>query len=270
MIVSDVDIQELATVMTSSPGPISRDFNDIYIASVPFAQLIQCLTPYNSAYSMQELNELNKLAEENKLVYMLDCLYIFSDSIQKIKQLIDNDIKGKIKFVHFKRIGDELRRKNAGIARIDETMFKNNVDILDDLFFHDAGILFYLFNNKFEIESVEKLNLFHESLIDTAFLNLHGDPKIKIDLSWTLTPRARMITIYCDDRIIEYDAFCDDSAIDIHYLSTMGKEKKYYNVDMPLTSMLKYFINTINSDYLTEYIGNFHLMSKITELRNSI
>ena len=54
------------------------------------------------------------------------------------------------------RIGDELRRENAGLERIQNTMFNNGTDVIKDLLFHDVGILLYLFKN-INIKSVEKL-----------------------------------------------------------------------------------------------------------------
>ena len=47
--VSEVEIQLLATVMTSSPGPIPSALSEMYMASVPLAQEIQCLVPIKLA-----------------------------------------------------------------------------------------------------------------------------------------------------------------------------------------------------------------------------
>ena len=149
-------------------------------------------------------------------------------------------------------------------------MFKNNVNVLDDLFFHDAGILFHLFDSDYEVKSLKKLNLFHEQLIDSAFIDISGELEVKIDLSWTLTPRERKITIFCDDRILEFDAYNSSNTISIHILETMESKKINYKNDMPLTNMLKYFINVINSYSSTNYIGNYELMSKIMRLKLSL
>lgn len=221
-------------------------------------------------FDLKQLDELNSLASKKNLVYMLDCLYLFSDPVVKLKQLLDNGFKRDIKFVHLKRIGDELRRENAGISRIRNTMFNNKVDILDDLFFHDAGILFHLFDSDFHIESVHKLNLYHDTLADTVFVNIKGDIPVKIDLSWTLTPRERRITVLCKDKIVEYDAFSKEDTLDVFWLDSMKNEQIKYQNNQPLCDMLKYFINVINSENRNSYIGNYKLMKKILTLKLSI
>ena len=220
--------------------------------------------------NLDELDTLNNLAVENRLIYMLDCLYVFSDSIQKLKQSLKKSLKTKIRFVHFKRLGDELRRENAGIDRIKRTMFDNNVDVVDDLFFHDAGLLFYLFDSNYVVNSSQKLNLYHESIYDTVFIDMTGDFKVKIDLSWTLTPRQRSITIFCDDRIIEFDAFNQKNQLSISLLNEMRNNFINYKNNRPLTNMLKYFIDQVSADYRKDYLGNYEFMHKIMKMRLSI
>ena len=105
------------------------------------------------------------------------------------------------------------------------------------------------------------------TLIDTAFIGMSGEHKVKIDLSWTLTPRERKITIFCDDRIIEFDAYDTSNIISIHFLETMERKKIKYKNDMPLTNMLQYFLNVINSNSSKNYIGNYDLMFKIMKLK---
>ena len=221
-------------------------------------------------FDLKQLDELNTLAKKKNLVYMLDCLYLFSDPVVKLKELIENGFKSDIKFVHFKRIGDELRRKSAGISRIRNTMYNNNVEIMDDLFFHDAGILFHLFDCEFHVESVKKLNLYHDTLADTVFINIRGDIPVKIDLSWSLTPRERRITILYKDRILEYDAFSKEDKLNVFWLESMKEEQIKYKNNQSLTDMLKYFINIINSDNRNSYIGDYYLMKKILTLKLSI
>ena len=219
------------------------------------------------AFDLDQLDELNTLAIKNNLVYMLDCLYLFSDPIVKLKNIIDNEPKENIKFVHIKRVGDELRRDNAGIARIKNTMFNNGVDIIDDLFFHDAGILFHLFDYEFHIESVERLNLFHKKLADTVFLSINSEFPVKVDLSWTLTPRERSITIIYSNKIVEYNAFSGYNELNIHWLESMKKEKIKYQNNKPLSDMLIHFFKVIKAEKRKNYIGNYELMRKILNLK---
>ncbi len=222
------------------------------------------------AFDLDQLDELNTLAIKNNLVYMLDCLYLFSDPVVKLKELIDDEFKKDIKFVYFKRIGDELRRENAGISRIRNTMFNNSVDVLDDLFFHDAGILFHLFDSEFYVESVQKLNLFHNTLADTVFINIKGEIPVKIYLSWTLTPRERRITVVCEDKIVEYDAFNEEDELNVFWLESMENKKIKYQNNKPLSDMLEYYINIVKSENRNSYIGDYDLMKKILTLKLSI
>ncbi len=222
------------------------------------------------AFDLDQLDELNTLAIKNNLVYMLDCLYLFSDPVVKLKELIDHGFKRDIIFIHFKRFGDELRRKSAGISRIRNTMYNNNIDILDDLFFHDAGILFHVFDSEFHVESVQKLNLYHDTLADTVFINIRGDIPVKIDLSWSLTPKERRITVLYKDRILEYDAFSKEDELNIFWLESMKEEQIKYKNNQSLTDMLRYFVNIVKSENRNTYIGDYDLMKNILSLRLSI
>ena len=114
------------------------------------------------AMDNEELDELGEIAQKSNLIYMLDALYLFMEPIQELRKIINSIDSKQIRFVQLYRVGDELRRKASGIQRIEETMFQNNVDVVDDLFFHDAGILLKLFGD-ISLINTKKYFLYNET-----------------------------------------------------------------------------------------------------------
>ena len=197
------------------------------------------------AYEIEQVIELKDIAFKNKLIYMLDALYLFLDPIRKLKEFVDSGEITNIKYIQLFRLGDELRRTGSGLKRIQETMFNNKTDIIEDVFFHDAGILLYLFGD-LKFVSVEKLYIYNPSLCDSARIKLNaGNIPVDVNLSWTLTGRRRGIVVYSKDHIYEYDALVQEKQLSKFNISSM--EYKYYDFNNipPLKSMLFYFINCI-------------------------
>ncbi|MCL5027964.1 MAG: Gfo/Idh/MocA family oxidoreductase [Bacteroidetes bacterium] len=220
------------------------------------------------AYDVLQLKELGNLATQNNLIYMLDALYLFQPPLQKIKKIFEEENISDITSIQLFRIGDELRRSGAGLSRIQNTMFKNMNDVIDDLFFHDAGILIHLLG-KVELIAIDKLFLYDDKLCDTARIKFaKNNIDIEMTLSWTLVGRKRGVVIYAKDSIIEYDALKTENQISVYSLSEM--EYQYFNFinSPPLRNMLDYFTTTILNK--SENFLDHNFMMSIMELLEKI
>jgi predicted dehydrogenase len=214
------------------------------------------------ALTVTQIDELGEMARSRSLVYMLDALYLFLEPIKKIKELLDSGEAGDMRFIQMYRIGDELRREGAGLQRIQKTMFDNRTDVIDDLFFHDAGILLYLLN-KVSMESVEKYFFYNQSLCDSARIKLRsGEVPIELTLSWSFVGRKRGIAIYTGEQIIEYDGLKSEDQITLLRLSDQQRQVYSFPSVPPLKAQLEFFVdcitgkcvNHINADFMKTII----------------
>lgn len=199
------------------------------------------------AYETAQIQELGMIAEGRKLVYMLDALYLFLDPIQSIKKMLDTGELKNLRYIQMFRIGDEMRRAGAGIQRLQQTMFANGVDVIEDLFFHDAAILLKLFGD-FEFCSVEKQHMYHPTLCDTARIKLmvKGIPA-ELTLSWTLAGRRRGMVLYDRDCVVEYDGLKTDNQITKYDLAKNQSEVLSFAPVAPLGALLDYYLNCMTA-----------------------
>jgi UDP-2-acetamido-3-amino-2,3-dideoxy-glucuronate N-acetyltransferase len=199
------------------------------------------------AYETAQVKELGKIAKEKNLIYMLDVLYLFLEPIRKLKEIINSPQLKEIKFVQIYRIGDELRREGSGLSRITNAMYDNNIDVIEDLFFHDAGILIYLFGDV-ELKGVTKNYIYHGSLCDSSGINFQKNGfLIELTLSWTFSGRRRGMTIYGKDYIVEYDGLKSGEQIKITELSSQKTQVFSFQNTEPLKDLLSYFISSVSN-----------------------
>ncbi len=220
------------------------------------------------AYEVSQVQELGKIAATKNLVYMLNALYLFLEPIQKIKQMLDSGDLKNLRFVQMFRIGDEMRREGAGIQRLKETMFANGIDVIEDLFFHDAAILLYLFGD-FEYHSSEKLCLYDTSLCDTVRIKLsvRGVP-VELTLSWTMAGRRRGMVIYDQHCIVEYDALKNDNQISKYNLVENRADNYSFPAIAPLGGLLDFYLRCIAGKDVN-YLGS-EFMERITTIWRKI
>jgi predicted dehydrogenase len=195
------------------------------------------------ASETHQVEELGRIAANGHLVYMIDALYLFMEPIGKVREILQSGELQDIRYVQMFRVGDELRREGAGLARIQKTMFDNGVDVVEDLFFHDAGILQHLFG-AVEMNEVEKRCLYHSRLCDTALIKFsRGILPLELTLSWALAGRRRGMVVYDADYILEYDGLKSDAQVTKHSLKTNTRESFSFENRPPLKSMLQFFID---------------------------
>jgi len=213
--------------------------------------------------NLSELDDLESISRNNNRIYMLDALFLFLAPIMKLREFIHSNGIGEIKLVEIFRNGDEFRRQGAGYNRIYNTMYSNGVSVIDDLFFHDCGILINLFN-KLEIISVEKYFIYNKNICDSVKVKfISGKIPIELIQSWTFS-RKRGIKIYTNEYIIEYDGFAEKDQLSVFNIHK--EEFQYYNFkeSLPLSGLLQYFIENIQTN-LNNSIG-FQFMRNLVSI----
>lgn len=143
--------------------------------------------------STTEAKELIELAESRNLVIAIDHTFLFTGSVQKIKQLVSTNELGTIQYFDSTRI-------NLGL-------FQPDVNVIWDLAPHDISILNYLITEK--PVSVVATGQSHTSnrLENIAYLSVYyqSDFMAHFACSWISPLKIRRILIGGDKKMCLYD-----------------------------------------------------------------
>ena len=191
--------------------------------------------------SSKEVISLNKIAKKNKKMIFVDYPFLFSGTINFIKNLINKKRYGKILEI-------ESFREQAPI--------RNDSNVIWDLGIHDISILTYLLKQQpYKIKTIVKKN-FNNRLCDTAYINLKykKDINVLIKNSWVSPTKIRILKIKFEKAIL----YCDENEsiykIKI-YKNKSKKNWKDYKLEVPdldlgepLSKMTKYIFHSIKSN----------------------
>ena len=143
--------------------------------------------------SVIKAKELIDLANQNKLIAVVDHTFLFTDAIVKIKEIIDSGEIGEISYFDSTRV-------NLG-------NFQHDVDVIWDLAPHDLSILFYLSNQKPKDIIASGTDHLNNGLVDIAYLTLSYDSKMiaNFHLNWLSPIKIRRIIIGGTKKMILFD-----------------------------------------------------------------
>ena len=145
------------------------------------------------ASSVAECEELIALAKEKNLTIMVDHTFLYTGAVEKMKELIDADTVGKVKYIDSTRI-------NLGL-------FQPDVNVLWDLAPHDLSILSYLHNEK--PYSVNATGVCHtgNGIENIAFLtvNYASGFVAHFNCSWSSPVKVRMMMVGGDKKMIVFN-----------------------------------------------------------------
>lgn len=143
--------------------------------------------------SVAEARELMEIAGQNYKVLMVDHTYLYTDAVQKIKQLVQAGEIGKVQYIDSTRI-------NLGL-------FQRDVNVLWDLAPHDISICNYLMDD-FPV-AVQAVGAAHtaNNLANIAYLTLfYQDNKIAhFNCSWVSPVKIRQMLIGGDKKMILFN-----------------------------------------------------------------
>jgi len=153
--------------------------------------------------NVKEAEELIEISKNRSLKLMVGHTFEYSPAVEKIKEIIEEDILGDIYFISMTRI-------NLGIHRKD-------VSVIWDLATHDLSILFKLINEIPNYISAVSNSFIKKGLKDVAFINLRYNTGtiVNINVSWLSPKKIREIIIVGSKKMLVYDDTKSDEKIKI-------------------------------------------------------
>lgn len=143
--------------------------------------------------SLAEAEELVQIANSQGLILAVDHTFLYSEPVQKIKQLVEEDELGELQYIDSTRV-------NLG-------KFQTNASVVWDLASHDISIINYLTNTK--PTSVICSGVAHTELgiQNIAFLNLIYDNDFiaHVNCSWISPVKIRKVLIGGSKKMCLYD-----------------------------------------------------------------
>lgn len=245
-----LDDEEVEAVVVATPPP-----THFGIMKAAFAAGKHVLVTKPPTSTLDELEILVHEAETRRVVFMLDSTFVYSDPIQKIRELLDEGAVSDIRFVQSLRYGNDLRFHHVG--RLRDTMLANGVDVVLDLVFHDLAMITHLFPGmQIRPAAIHKANTlakftpdeFAGTMCDTAFLRLETDRfPIHIGLSWVLPERRRELLIASADVQLIYDDLKPDKKISIFRIEDKHEEFVEHGRREPLALVVEHFLDCIKN-----------------------
>ncbi|MFO7656111.1 MAG: Gfo/Idh/MocA family oxidoreductase [Bacteroidales bacterium] len=143
--------------------------------------------------SVQEAETLIELAAKKNKILMVDHTFLYTGAVQKIKELIDQDVIGKLKYVDSTRI-------NLGL-------FQPDINVLWDLAPHDISILSYICNEQPVAVHANGICHTNNGIENIAYLTLKYQTNLiaHFNCSWTSPVKIRKFLIGGDKKMIVYD-----------------------------------------------------------------
>lgn len=184
-VIYDVEID--AVVIAT---PVSSHFS---LARKALSQGKHVLLEKPMTASAEEAEILMNLACQKNLLLMVDHTFLYTGAVQKMKQLIEKQELGQIKYLDSTRI-------NLGL-------FQSDINVLWDLAPHDLSILTYLVNE--EPYSVNAKGVTHtdNGIENIAYLTVNFSSGLiaHFNCSWTSPVKVRMMLIGGDRKMILYN-----------------------------------------------------------------
>ena len=143
--------------------------------------------------SVKEADDLIKLAKEKKKALMVDHTFLYTGSVKKMKELIEQDVIGKVNYFDSVRI-------NLGL-------FQPDINVLWDLAPHDLSILRYLIQE--EPYSVNATGVSHTNngIENVAYMTVNYKSGIiaHFTCSWSSPVKIRMMLVGGDKKMIVFN-----------------------------------------------------------------
>ncbi|MGA3165858.1 MAG: Gfo/Idh/MocA family oxidoreductase [Terriglobia bacterium] len=157
--------------------------------------------PFTSTSAQAE--ELIELAEKKHLKIMVDHTFIYTGAVRKIRQLIDEDVLGKLYYYDSTRV-------NLGL-------FQHDVNVIWDLAPHDLSIMDYLIKGKPQAlvaTGAVHLNA-HE---DMAFITVYFPDEViaHINVNWLSPVKVRTTLLGGEKKMVVWNDLEADEKIKVY------------------------------------------------------
>jgi predicted dehydrogenase len=157
--------------------------------------------PFTS--TTQQAEELIELAERKRLKIMVDHTFLFTGSVRKIRQLVDDGMLGSLYYFDSIRV-------NLGL-------FQHDVNVMWDLAPHDLSIMNYVIREK--AEAVVATGGRHlNGLADVAFITVYFPSNVvaHINVNWLSPVKIRTTLIGGEKKMLVWDDLEADEKIKVY------------------------------------------------------
>jgi len=143
--------------------------------------------------SVAEAEELIEIANSKDLILMVDHTFLYTGAVQKMKDLIDTNVIGAVKYFDSSRI-------NLGL-------FQPDVNVLWDLAPHDISILTHLIGYEPYSINATGISHTHNQIENIAYMtvNYQSDFIAHFNCSWTSPVKVRQTLIGGDKKMIVFN-----------------------------------------------------------------
>ncbi len=151
------------------------------------------------ARSVEEVNEIGRLATEKNRVAMVGHTFLFNSAVRYVKKLIDSGELGDIRYIYSQRL-------NLGRIRSD-------VDALWNLAPHDISVIQYWLGDPKPLSITRQGSDFIQNGIDdVVFLNIQYPDKVmaNVHVSWLDPLKVRLMVAIGSKKMVVYDDVADN------------------------------------------------------------
>ena len=155
------------------------------------------------ARTADEAAALIALADELGLVMMPGHTFVYSPSVNAVRDMIQSDQLGEIYFATSSRM-------NLGLYQQDGVVL--------DLAPHDLSILLHWLDKPLVEVSATGRSVFQEGVHETAFLTLRfeGGTQANVQLSWLAPRKMRQMVVVGSKRMVQYEDTAADDSVRIY------------------------------------------------------
>jgi predicted dehydrogenase len=145
------------------------------------------------ASSVEQCEELVAIAKKQGLILMVGHTFLYSPAVRKIKEIIDKNDIGEIRYI-------SARRLNLGL-------FQKDINVAWDLAPHDISIILYIMQETPYSINCRGAAHITPGIEDVTSMNLHftNERSATIQSSWLDPKKVREMTIVGSERMIVYD-----------------------------------------------------------------
>jgi len=151
-----------------------------------------------------EAEELIELSERNNLKIMVDHTFLFTGAVKKIKEIIDDNLLGKLYYYDSTRV-------NLGL-------FQHDVNVLWDLVPHDLSIMDYLLEEEPVAIVATGSEHFGRGLEDVAFLTVYFNNNLisHFNVNWLSPVKIRSTLIGGEKKMLVWNDLEQDEKIKLY------------------------------------------------------
>ena len=145
------------------------------------------------ASTVEECERLVEIAEDKNLTLMIGHTFVYSEPVQRIKEIIDSGDLGQIQYISSQRL-------NLGL-------FQKDINVAWDLAPHDISIILYIMEERPVSVNCQGKAHVNNNIEDVTnmTLNFAGGGLAIIQSSWLDPNKVRKITVVGNKKMLVYD-----------------------------------------------------------------